>query len=88
MDVDRTIEFILDSQAKAEVRMDRLEKQVTATANLLRGAIRVGAREVARSRQQTAELKESQRLTDEKLRELAQTFDAFLKNFGKTQNGD
>ena len=87
MNVEETMNFILDSQARAEVRMDKLERQVNATANLLRGVIRLGAREIARSRRQDAELKEAQRLSDEKMAQLAQTFDAFLKNFGKTTNG-
>jgi uncharacterized protein YigA (DUF484 family) len=94
--------FILDAQAKAEVRMAQheewlakhekavatLDKQLKATANLLRGAIRVGARELRR-------INEQQRITNEKLAELAesqrktdQTFQAFMKSFGKSTNGN
>ena len=99
MDVERTMNFILDSQAKAEVRMDRLERQVAATANLLRGAIRVGARQLREARE--AQKHTDQRLvelaevTERKLQELAesqrltdQRFRAFLDSFGKTQNGN
>jgi hypothetical protein len=86
--------FILDSQAKAEVRMAkhdealaRLEKQVKATANLWRGAIRIGARQLAEVREAQKQLAESQRVTDQKVSQLATTVDAFIRNFGNTENG-
>ena len=95
MDVERTMNFILDAQAKAEVRMAKhddaiaiLDKQLKATANLLRGAIRMGAR-------QLRALEEQQRMTTEKLAELAesqritdQRFQAFMQSFGKSTNGN
>ena len=109
MDVERTMNFILDAQAKAEVRMAKhdeaiamLDKQLKATANLLRGAIRTGARELRRLNEQqrlTAEQQglaaEQQRITDQKFAELAesqritdQRFQAFMQSFGKSTNGN
>jgi len=67
--------FILDAQAKAEVRMAQhdeaiavLDKQLKATANLLRGAIRIGARELRRLNEQQRLMTEQQRLTAEQQR--------------------
>jgi transcriptional regulator NrdR family protein len=87
--------FILDAQAKAEVRMAahdeaiaKIEKQLQATANLLRAAVRVGSRQLRR-------LSEQQRITDQKFAELAesqritdQKFQAFMQAFGKGTNGN
>jgi len=36
VNVEESMNFILDSQARVEVRMDKLERQVNGTANLLR----------------------------------------------------
>ena len=109
MDVERTVEFILDCQAKAEVRMAaheeaiaKIEKQLQATANLLRGAIRVGARELRRLSEQQQLMAEQQRLTaeqqritDQRFAELAesqritdQKFQAFMQEFGRGKNGN
>src|SRR5205807_258411 len=100
--VERTMNFILDAQAKAEVRMAKhdeaiatLDKQLKATANLLRGAIRIGARELRRLNEQQRLTAEQQRITDQKFAELAesqritdQKFQAFMQSFGKSTNGN
>jgi chromosome segregation ATPase len=59
MDVQRTIEFILQSQAKAEVRadradarMDRIDAQLKATANLVREGMKI-VQTLARDRKET-----------------------------------
>ncbi len=102
MDVERTVEFILDCQAKAEVRMAaheeaiaKIEKQLQATANLLRGAIRLGARELRRLNEQQQLMVEQQRITDQRFAELAesqritdQKFQAFMQEFGRGKNGN
>ena len=89
------MEFILDCQAKAEVRMAahdeaiaRIDKQLKATASLLHGAVRIGARQLRRVNEQQritdqkfAELAESQRITDQK-------FQTFMEAFGKGKNGN
>ena len=95
MDIERTMEFILDAQAKGEARtaanteaIAQTDKQLKATANLLRRIARLGARELRRLNEQQritdqkfAELAESQRITDQKFR-------AFLESFGKSTNGN
>jgi hypothetical protein len=106
VDVERTMNFILDAQAKAEVRMAkhdaaiaRIDKQLQATANLLRGAIRFGARDLRRIAEQqriaAERVAEQQRITDQKFAELAesqrvtdQKFQAFMQSFGKSTNGN
>ena len=78
--------------AKHDEAIARIEKQLQATANLLRGAIRFGARELRRLQAQQAE---QQRITDQKFAELAesqritdQKFQAFMQSFGKSTNGN
>jgi len=102
VDVERTMNFILDAQAKAEVRMAqhdeaaaRIDKQLQATANLLRAVVRVGARELRRLKEQQRLADEQRRITDQKFAELAETqritaetFQAFMKSFGKSTNGN
>lgn len=41
MDIERTMEFILQSQAKAEVRAERADAQIAATANLVREGMKI-----------------------------------------------
>ena len=88
--------------AKHDEAIAMLDKQLEATANLLRGAIRTGARELRRLNEQqrlTAEQQrlaaEQQRITDQKFAELAesqritdQRFQAFMQSFGKSTNGN
>ena len=42
MDVERTIEFLMDHQAQAEVRMERLERAVSQTNRSLNQLVRYG----------------------------------------------
>jgi hypothetical protein len=92
VDVERTIEFILDCQAKAEVRMAahdeaiaRIDKQLKATANLLRGAVRLGARELRRLNEQQRLSAEQQRITDEKLAESRRITDQKFVELAESQ---
>ena len=42
MDVEKTIEFLVDHQAQAEVRMERLERAVSQTNRSLNQLVRYG----------------------------------------------
>ena len=81
--------------AKHDEAIAVLDKQLKATANLLRGAIRTGARELRRLKEQQRLAAEQQRITDRKFAELAesqritdQKFQAFMQSFGKSTNGN
>ena len=67
MDVERTIEFILQSQAKAEARMGATDRRLEAIAKLLQQ----GARMLVQTDTKLKELAAAQRLTDIKFKELA-----------------
>ena len=41
MDVERTIEFILEMQAKSEVRMDKFDKRLEATRKLVETGLKI-----------------------------------------------
>jgi hypothetical protein len=40
MEVERTIEFIVDMQAKSEARMDKFDKRLEATRRLVEGGMK------------------------------------------------
>ena len=65
MDAQRTIEFILQSQANAEVRMERADRQIQATANLVREGMKMVKTLVADRRH----LRDEMRATREEIRE-------------------
>jgi hypothetical protein len=83
MDVERTIEFILKSQANAERRMDKFDKRLDGISKLIKQGMRILA--------QTAE---AQKRTDIALAELAQaqketprSLKAFIKSLRRGGNG-
>ena len=64
MDIQRTMEFILQSQVRAEIRadradarLDRLEVQVKATANLVRQGMKIVQALVRDQKETRAELR-------------------------------
>jgi len=65
MDIEGTIEFILQTQVKAEVRMD---KRLDGIAKLLEQGMRM----LAKTDKTLAELAQAQKRTDSRLSELAQ----------------
>jgi hypothetical protein len=74
MDVERTIEFIVDMQAKAEARMDKFDKRLEATRKLVEAGMRIlvnSQKEHAEWKKEMGrtmkELAESQKKTDLKL---------------------
>jgi hypothetical protein len=87
VNVERTIEFILQCQARAEVRMDRMEarfdKEIAAINRLLRQGAKILAatqREVRATSRQLRELAAAQRATERSLQ-------AFLESLRKGTNG-
>lgn len=64
MDVEKTMEFILQQQAKAEVKAER---QMTA----IRKLIQTGMRMIVKNEESIKELAASQKVTEAKLQELA-----------------
>jgi hypothetical protein len=83
MDVERTMQFILESQAKAEARadradarMDRAEKRAEREMNAIRKLLLQGMKAIA-------ELRESQKETDRELK----AFIKSLRNGGSRRNG-
>ena len=76
MNVERTIEFILNAQAKAEIRMDKMDKRIDVIAKLLQQGMRILVRvETAQERGEaaTAELRKSQKRTDAAIAELKES---------------
>jgi hypothetical protein len=61
MDVERTIEFILQMQAKSEVRMDKFDKRMEA----IRKLVQTGMKMLVKIDQNIIALTEAQRKTDE-----------------------
>ena len=69
MNVERTIEFILNSQAKAEIRMDKFDRRLDSIAKLVRqGMIMLG-----KTNEHVAVLARSQREMQQDLKELVQS---------------
>ena len=86
MDVERTIEFILNTQAKAERRMDKTDMRLDGISKLLQQGMRMLVKtdatlaELAQAQKRTdatlAGLAQAQKHTDTKVAELAQAHKA------------
>jgi hypothetical protein len=73
MDVESTIEFILQQQAKTEVRMDRFQTQMDQLQTQMDGMrklVRVGMRMIAKQGEQISQLAAAQQVTEVKLQGL------------------
>ena len=85
MDVERTIEFILKSQARAESRMDGIAKLIRQGMRMLvRTDTRLAELTQAQKRTEVA-LAESARHTDARFGELAQHMDAGFAELRQAQ---
>ncbi len=73
VDVERTIEFILESQAKAEIRMDKIDKRLDGISKLLLQGMRMLIRTDAQVGQLRKEFVRAQKATDARFAELAQS---------------
>jgi hypothetical protein len=98
VDVERTIEFILDQQAKSEVRMAKLEISQAKTEAALRRAFRLSVQEARaerlRRKKATAELNElitkiaaAQLVTEEKWQVTSAKLDALIESMRRGGNG-
>ena len=81
MDIERTIEFILKSQARAEIRMEKMDGRLEGIAKL----IRQGMRMLAKTDTTLAELAQAQKRTDARLAELAQNTDVRFAEVAQAQ---
>ena len=68
MDIERTIEFILKTQARAERRMDKTDMRLDGISKLLQQGMRM----LVKTDTALAELAQAQKRTDAKFAELAQ----------------
>ena len=93
MDVERTIEFLMDHQAQAEVRMERLERAVSQTNRSLNQLVRYGVslrgdvrrhdEAIIRLDKAMAHLAEVHAETDGKLNALIDLVDKTIRRNGK-----
>ena len=86
VNIERTIQFILESQAKAEMRMDRweeradrsdarvvaMEKRLDRRMDAITKLLQQGMRILVKNQTEIAEIRKGQRRTDNKLAELAE----------------
>jgi hypothetical protein len=86
MDVERTIEFILQMQAKSEVRMDKFDKRMEA----IRKLVQTGMKMLVKIDQNLLALTEAQRKTDQSVLALAEAqrktdrkFDRLMDSWAK-----
>ena len=93
MDVEKTIEFLMDHQAQAEVRMERLERAVSQTNRSLNQLVRYGVslrgdvrrhdEAIIRLDKAMAHLAEVHAETDGKLNALIDLVDKTIRRNGK-----
>ena len=86
MDVEKTIEFLMDHQAQAEVRMERLERAVSQTNRVVNQLVRYGVSlrsDVRRLDKAMAHLAEVHAETDGKLNALIDLVDKTIRRNGK-----
>ena len=92
MDVEKTIEFILEHQAKTDTQLEAIRKMIRVGMGM-RMIVRIGQAQ-ERTDQQIAKLTDSQARTDVKMAELAdaqkvteQKFQALLDTLRENRNG-
>ena len=93
MDVEKTIEFILDHQAQAEGRMGRLERAISQTNRIVNQLVRYGVslrsdvrrhdKAITRLDEAMAHLAEVHAETDGKLNALIDLVDKTIRRNGK-----
>ena len=87
MDVEKTIEFILDQQARLQSMMIERDAAGLRTDARLDRAIRMGVQELRRERQRRQELKERGDDLDARLGKLADTVQRYIDSRGNGHNG-
>jgi hypothetical protein len=71
MDVEKTMEFILQQQAKAEARAERAEAKAERQMTAIRKLIQTGMRLIVKNEESIKELAAAQKVTEKKLQDLA-----------------
>ena len=94
MDIERTIQFILESQAKAEVRMqktelrlDSMEKRFDKRLNGIAGILQQGMRMLVRTETRLAELAASQKELVASQKETDRKLKALINSLRHNGNG-
>ena len=72
MDIERTIQFILETQEKAELRAEAMEKRFDRRFDAITKLLQQGMRMLVKTDTKIAEVAEAQKRTDIKLAELAE----------------
>jgi hypothetical protein len=70
MDVQKTMEFIVQQQAKAEVKAERAEAKAERQMTAIRKLIQTGMRMIVKNEESIKELAAAQRVTETKLQGL------------------
>ena len=79
MNVEKTIQFLLEHQARAEVRMERSEKRLDGITKLMR----MGAKAMIATDKKINALIDAQQRTDRALAATDKKFDRFMEAFLK-----
>src|SRR5215467_5242583 len=98
VDVEKTMAFILDCQARTEATLAATAENLKKTDDLLRRAIRAGLKEARAERRKRQELDRrfdekmtqlaaAQLLTEEELKDLKRTVQAFIDSMRRGSNG-
>ena len=84
MDVEKAIDHLLDLHAKAEIRMDRTDKQLNAIQKL----ILHGAKAILRLEQDRKEARQEMREIRQAVKETTKNIDRLTKLWLKPNSGD
>jgi hypothetical protein len=94
VDVEKTMEFILEQQAKAEVSHARFEAAMASMAErqdrteaVLRRAIRAGVEDARRQRVRTRKLEQTMTELAEAQKKTQSALEAFLESMNRGGNG-
>jgi len=94
VDIERTIQFILETQEKAELRAEAMEKRFDRRFDAITKLLQQGMRMLVKTDTKIAEVAEAQKRTDIKLAELAEaqkatdrSLKAFIDSLRHGRNG-
>ena len=79
MNVEKTIEFLLEHQVRAELRMDRIDKRLDGITKLMR----MGAKAMLATDKKINALLDAQQRTDRALAATDKKFERFMEAFLK-----
>lgn len=87
MDIERTIEFILRSQAKAEAPVNATEKRLDRRLDAITKLLQQGMRMLVRTDTNLAELAEAQKRLAEAQKATDRSLKAFIDSLRNSGNG-